>query len=283
MLSGCLAACSLPFPQWGANSDLEVRLPTPPPAWEPLGALAFSIVVPGRQSGEPPPSLRVDAGAPSIRLTIEKEFNLPILAYPLLEGRSDLLKPAGAVFPFSLDEHGRLELSYREGFLAELLFPLYGKNDLITAVNVARLSEAIWERSSGDPWSLDRRKILVTLAYGSMRSDRISLLPAFDLSIRARPGVWVAGDPFRASLVVGPEHPRLDLDRMPTDVHRFFRVGDPASSKPTSAEHRGSASVGARPAVMWVPPPLERIDLVVDEDGWLSVDSATGDAESGRW
>lgn len=283
VLLGGLAACSLPIPQWGTNSELEVRLPAPPPAWEPFGALAYSIVLPAPQPGQPSPSLRVDAGARSIHLTIEKSINLPILAYPLLQGRADLLRPAGGVFPFSLDERGRLELSYRDGFLAQMLFPLYGKNDLIAAVNVERLSEAIWERSLGDPWSVDRERILVTLVYGTMRSDRISLLPAFSLSISAHPGIWIAGDPFRAPLTVPLDSRAFELDRLPTGIHHFFRVSEDATTESKSITGRGASDLGAEPRVMWMPPPLERIDLIVSEDGWLSLDSTTGDAESGRW
>lgn len=270
---GCLTGCSFPVPQWGSSSELEFVLPSTPAAWSGFGALDYSIVLPPRAGGGASPAARVAAGVENVQLTLEKGINLPVLAYPILDGRTDLLKPAGAIYPSSLDDRGRLVLSYRDGFLAELLYPLSASEELISSLNVERLREEIWTRSQGDPWLLDREEILIALAYGNMRSDKISLLPSFDLSISAPVALWVAGDPFRAPCTAAAEHPELELAGVAAGVHHFFRVELPAEA----AANAGTLSV------LPAPPRHERIDVVVSEGGWMSLNSTTGDVESGRW
>lgn len=256
-----LGACSLPLPPWGARPQLEVVLPPSPDAWKPFGKLSYLLVLPPEAAGGEARTLQWDAGGPPPRLSLAKRCNLPLLAYPLLAGRSDLLKPAGALYPISLDERGRLRFSFRDGFLAGLLFPLSGETDLLASINASRLGEEIWERSQGDPWIIDRERILKTLAYGTMRSDRITPLPAYDLTIRPVTGGWISADPFRAPVEAEDGAAALALGSLPLGVHHLLRAGPAASG-------------GAAP---------ECLDIEVSGTGWLWMDSITGDGGDGRW
>lgn len=248
----CLFIGCAPLPQWGKQIELHLLLPPPPSQWACFGALDYLILVPEPSEEEPFTTVRVPAGSNAVRLTVGKRTNLPLLAYPLLEDRPDLLRPSGGVYPLDLEKGDVVRLSYRDGFLAELLLPMCAAGDLLEALNVSRLRRETWDRSLGDPWSLDREAILETLLYGSMRSGRIRRRPSFELSIEVPAGTWVAGNPFIAPILAPPARPLLELHGLPTGVHRFFRNDD-------------------------------RIDVAVTEQGWLSVDRATGAAESGRW
>lgn len=253
---GLLVGCSDVLPKWGRRIEIEIIVADPVAPWDRLGALDHLIVLPTVRGDDTTSESRVVAGQGSLRLTIEKRTNLPILDYPLIAGRSDLLRPAGAVFPLDLEGRGRISTSYREGFLAELLVPVSATGELLEAVNVRRLRREIWERSSGDPWRLDRDAILQTLMFGAMRSDRIRARPCFDLSLEARAGTWVSGDPFYGPIVVGSEQPVLALRGLPSGAHRFFRVDDDM---------------------------VERIDVEVTDSGWEWMDVLTGCGGSGRW
>jgi len=244
----------MPNPKWASTVEVEVLLAPPPAAWRELGSFGHLVLLPSDDATAVVVEVETESGEKSLRIRIEKRTNLPILDYPVFAGRTDLLKPAGGIYPLSLDERGRLRMSYREGFLAEMLFPVSRAGELLEAVNTERMSREIWDRSAADPWVIDREAILGTLLYGSMRSDRIRRRPSFDLSFDAAPGTWFGDDPFLGPFFVDSEQSSIELKGIPTGVHRFYR------------SHEGA---------------FDRIDLMVREDGWLLV--TTGAVGSGRW
>ncbi|HUX20249.1 MAG TPA: hypothetical protein VMW69_03350 [Spirochaetia bacterium] len=282
------SSCSLPLPHWWRSIEVELSLPDQPKWWSNLGAISYLIVMenpPGNQS-----TLSLESGAAQAHVHITKGGPVPVLAYPLVGGRSDLLRPAGGIFPFSLDDRGALVLSFEDGFLSELLMPVTRAGDLAGALNIARLQSEIWERSEGDPWVLDRDAILGTLVYGAMSSNRIKNLAAFRLEIEATPGLWYSGDPFRGPVVVTPELKIFDAGELPVGVHHFFLHGDDgpelelSAAKGASVAPRGEIPVLTTRAVSSSHmAAITRLDLMIDEVGWLSVNSVTGDVASGRW
>lgn len=249
-----LGASSCYLPQLGNQIELEVVVAPQPAPWERFGPLDHLIVAPAAAGGAV--EARVAAGQGSVRLKIEKRTNVPVLDYPLLAGRRDLLKPAGAVYPIDLEKRGRILTSYRDGFLAELLVPVSSAGELLGAVNVRRLRREIWERSNGDPWQLDREAILQTLLFGIMRSDRIRARPCFDLSLEANPGTWACGDPFFGQVVVDSDRSLMVLEDLPIGAHHFLRVADEM---------------------------YEQIDLQVNEAGWEWMNAATGCGGYATW
>ncbi len=295
---GLCAGCSL----LGDSVEVDILLPDPPPQWEPIfraeESPSFLVRAPGR--GRLPQELLVSApargcGEPACRLALPKRANLPILAVPLIQGRTDLLRPAGGFFPSGLGEDGRLTLTWREGFLASLLLSLAERGSLIEAVNARRLGEEIARRCGGDPWSLDREAILTHLALGSFRADRIKQLAARPLVLHAAPeSRWVEGDPFRPELQADPLG-ALRLEGVTPGFHAYFRVDAAAASKavanPEAAgvaaaglpDGAGGSEAAANPEAAAVAAALERLDLSVSDEGWIARDAATGAAESGRW
>jgi len=257
-LSAALGGC-----RWDSGGgelvSVEVLIPEPPPAWSACGSLDYRICFPAAAASgegriESVDLQRSGADAP-IDLQIPKRTNLPLLLYPIPSGsgRADLLRPAGAVFPYSLTAEGRLAFRYEEGFLADLLFPVSRQVGLLEAVNVPRLRSEIREKSEGDPWGLDRGAILETLIYATMRSSRIRMLPRYSLSIPAAAGGWFWGDPFRAAV---ESDGRLSLSEVPAGTHALLRMSGDMSSY---------------------------LLLEIDERGWSSFETATGAGESGRW
>ena len=249
-----LGGCSFPMPGFGRTARLTVRVPPPPPAWEGLGRLSYRVTAFG-PDGEIESEL-LEKDARQAVLAIEKGVPIPLLAYPLIDGRSDLLRPAGGVFPIDLDRHGTLELSYRNGPLAQLLIPIVQNEALARSISVPRLRNEIWERSDGNPWLVDREAILETLLYGVMRSDRIRQLPAFVLQGRFSPGLWISGNPFEEGFAFGGAEPLLVELTLPVGMHHYFRPGPKGS---------------------------ERIDVEIDEAGWTILNEISGSAEFGSW
>lgn len=255
ILAGALlCGCSFPKPPFGRNIELAIRLPPPPAAWEPLGRLSYRLVAFG-PDWEAESEL-LEQGTRQAFLSIEKGGPIPVLAYPVIGGRADLLRPAGGVFPLTLDPHGILELSYPNGPLAALLVPVIQNEALARSVNIPRLRAEIWERSGGNPWLIDREAILETLLYGVMRSDRIRNLPEFVLETSLSPGSWVSDNPFEGTVEIGGAAPRSVELALPGGIHHYFLAG------------RGAA---------------ERIDVEIDEEGWTVLNRISGSAEFGSW
>jgi len=258
------AGCSL----FADSIEVVIVLPAVPPAWEPIlraeGSPSFLVRAPGRgrqlQEVLLPAPLSIQA---TCRLKLPKRANLPVVAVPVVQGRSDLLRPAGGLFPAALSDGGKLSLSWEDGFLAALLLTLAERGQLLEALNARRLSEEIERRCAGDPWSLDQGAILTLLSLGSFRADRIKILPLRSINLHCAPGSrWVEGDPFRSSHQADALG-ALSVDPIVAGFHAYFRVDGPAPE---------DGSLG-----------LERLDIAVTDEEWLARDSLTGVAGSGRW
>lgn len=249
-----LGGCSFPKPGFGWTVELAIRLPPPPLTWKELGRFSYRIATFG-PDWETESEL-LEQGTREAVVTIEKHSPTPLLAYPVIDGRADLLRPAGGVYPFTLDSHGTLELSYRDGPLAQLLIPVVQNEALARSISVPRLRSKLWERSDGNPWLIDREAILETLLYGVMRSDRIRALPTFVLEASFPSGVWVSGNPFENTIEVDGGEPRPVELVLPAGTHHYVLAG---------------------------PEGGERIDVEIGEEGWTVVDGISGSAEFGSW
>ena len=275
LAAACLPGCERLALVLENRVEVGVELPARPQAWARMGPLGYRIIVPP-SGGDPgmtvelPPigdraaarpagfDLAPEGSAAAARLIIPKRMNLPLLAYPIPGGceRTDLLRPAGAVFPYSLAPDGCLVFRFEDGFLADLLTAVCGQGELLSAVNVPRLRDEIFEKAASDPWILDRGAILETLVYATMRSSRIRLLEHHSFDVPAREGEWVWGNPLRKGVTTSEGV--LPIVELPVGTHVLFHAA-------------GGSNIE------------DRILLRLDERGWQWLDVLTGSAGSGRW
>ncbi len=141
-----------------------------------------------------------EKGAGRFELTVPKE-RITAVSYEVSPLPGLWLKAAGGVYPLHREPNGTLSVSYENGYLAELLHDLLGRNPgAVRNLNIGRLEREILERSDGNPWQLDREAILRRLSSGSMRADAIRLLPATAVKLELLDGAWISLNPLEPPL-----------------------------------------------------------------------------------
>jgi hypothetical protein len=158
------------------------------------------------------------------RLTLRKEFNNPLLMYPECGGGDFSLRPAGAVFPYSLDGSGRLVFSWEDGPAASVLLRLAAAGVTTAYINGARLMSEMRERSEGRVWDLDTDRISEELAEAYFRADYIRVKDRFPSAIADCPGRWLSADPFTAALEADAAG-NLILGDLCRGTHRYWNPG----------------------------------------------------------
>ena len=169
---------------------MEIVLPSLPPEWEEYP------VTPGYILSYTSPEdlemeIEVPASAETVTVTLEKGNNKPVLFTPGFHATRHFLKPAGALFPLQCNEQGQLPLTWDDGFLADLFLSLDTEEFPIEHLGGTRFSETIGEKGEGDPWSLDKERIVQTLRFYSFREDYISRLPDRALEISLSRGWYL--------------------------------------------------------------------------------------------
>ena len=224
--SHCLLSCGV----FGPLAQVDVLIPTPPLHWiQAFPDLGFRLVFPdaaGRAQ-----EVRVSDPGKPVRINCSKTGNTPILAYPCTardtgeeNGRAGILRPAGGMYPGSLDESSprpTLVLDWRDGAVATVLSRLLSLGRDTSLVNAARLAK--YFREAEDPWKLDLQRIEEELAAGKFTAYDIDPLPCRDVYLKARAGEWFMESPFSAatSLV---EEGTLNLPGVSLGMHGLFSV-----------------------------------------------------------
>ena len=198
--AGCLSCvlffgCSL-----AGGVTIEVVLPPLPQAWEeypesPGYILSYMSSGYGRVELEVPPS------AESVSIYLEKGSNSPLLLTPFFKEKRYSLCPAGALFPLHTTGRNLLPLSWEEGFLAELFCDLETTAVYKEHINSTRMSEVIKETGGGDPWGLDKDRIIQALRFHSFRQDQVSPMPTFSVDVFLQKGVYLWNNPFFSSVI----------------------------------------------------------------------------------
>jgi hypothetical protein len=147
-------------------------------------------------------------------IEIEKGSSVPITCYP-----SGYLKPAGAILPMDLKNMDKLQLSWNQGFLAELLLQLIEKGIRIEGINIPRLMDEINTESQGDPWSIDKEKLSDAIIYNSLSIYKIKK-ENFQIITIPITGTWISDNPFFPVSVSNVQN-ELIIEDIYRGLHRF--------------------------------------------------------------
>ncbi len=116
-----------------------------------------------------------------------------VLAYPV--GRWGELKPAGFIVHGNLSAHNCM--TWDEGFAAECTAFFLAAGAGSEDFNFTLFQEKLMEKTEGNPWCLNRDRIIYALSYGIFNMNYIKKSESHTLSIPV-PGsdcTWYAGTP----------------------------------------------------------------------------------------
>ena len=145
----------------------------------------------------------------SADIEIEKE-TVPFAAYPYLKEeykkRQIYFKPAGAVFPENYDS-GEIELSFINGFAAEIILNLSEKGADFSSFNIARFEDVLEEKSGGNPWRVSDTVVLYALSAGIFNSNHVTLRQSFNIGLSDcfLEGCWLFADPLESKIINAPD------------------------------------------------------------------------------
>jgi len=232
-----LTACSLPPTP---SEEITILFPELPAFTAAFGPAEYRVSWFGEEGRLV--ELRSGAGAGSIRLTLPAKPSLPIRAEPLFGGNGGLVLPAGGLYPHDLGPGGSLPLAWENGFAAEILLQAERQGFPSSAFNAERFFREIRARGGGNPWNLNRTRILETLAGLSFRADRITKAKLHRLRIAGLDGEWFSWNPLLASFDFAGEGD-ADFGSFPAGFHRFFRTG--------ATESRLDVDIGDDGSMVW--------------------------------
>ncbi len=243
MLSG---SCSL----YSFTDTIIIDLPAVPAIWEPTIATE-GITLSYLAGDDTIRSVDLAAGTRHAELRIPKRSVVSVVAVFRTADASAVLMPAGAVYPWHVSDSDRLSLSWQHGFVSSVLLSCTASR--AQAVNVAKLTDIVLERSSGNPWILDPAILRKAIEMGQLDSRSISKLSVFDLEVLGASGRWVSGNPLDTSILESSGSTLL-LSGLPEAVHSFFCIDSG-----------------------------ERVDIAADTDGWAVVFPNRGTGSTGMW
>jgi hypothetical protein len=232
------------------TDTIVVDLPEPPEVWR--GVITIEGIVLEYLVGEDTiGSVSLEPEILSTTLRIPKLSVLPVVAIYHTDAPAAALLPAGAVYPWHLSEDGRLKLEWGHGFISSVFLSCTPPR--AQAVNVARLTDAVAQRSFGNPWILDPSKLRGAIERGQLGSRSLSKLPVFDLAIPSVEGRWISGNPLDPTITESSGSGLVFLS-VPQGVHSFFGIDT-----------------------------RERIGVQADLEGWAVVFSSRGVGSTGSW
>ncbi|MGA2478628.1 MAG: hypothetical protein ABSG63_07765 [Spirochaetia bacterium] len=210
------------------EADLGIVLPAPPEHWQrAFSNLEARIVFPDA-TGRIREVDVSDWDAPG-GISCPKTGTTPVLAWPRTcgsgeqgQGGHGRLRPAGALYPFSLRGDGRtLELTWAEGAAGYVLMLLRSGETDCSRFNAQRLSTYI--RGHADPWDLDLEGIAQKIAGGDFTAFDIDSLPCRDQVVKPGPGEWFLESPFR-DVLAADELGEVTLCGLSDGVHALFSI-----------------------------------------------------------
>jgi hypothetical protein len=215
--------CALP---WTPTEEITILFPELPVRASVFGPPEYRISWFGEEGRLV--ERRTGMGSGGLRVALPARSSLPVLAVPLFGGKRDLLLPAGGLYPHDVVPGGFLPLTWENGFAAGILVLAEDRGFPVNAFNAERFFREIRARGGGNPWMLDRARILETLAGLSFRADRIVKAKRHPLRIPGLGGEWVSWNTLLEPFLFGDEE-YADFGYFPSGFHRFFRSGDTGS------------------------------------------------------
>lgn len=194
------------------NRTVTVSFPKEHPPWfqdsnNPTGKVFYSGVSGSIES-------TVIEWNDNFKIEIEKGSSIPIACYP-----SGYLKPAGTVLNIDIVPGQNLQLTWEDGFLAEILLDLIKKNIPIEHLNISRLANEIQIESEGDPWSIDRELLMDAIIYNSLSVYKIKSGELQEMTIPTV-GEWISDNPFYPHILSYMEE-EIFLEGIYPGLHRF--------------------------------------------------------------
>jgi hypothetical protein len=215
---------------FGPAADLTVVLPALPAHWRAAFPDLKLAVVLTDPSGK---ERRVTgiAGDSTLSIACPKRTNTPILAWPLSSrdgirgpGEPGYLRPAGALYPLSLDSGAAgptLMITWEQGPLAVLMSRLAAAGRDVSLFNAERLDSYL--RKHPDPWMLDLDAMAQRIADGSFTAYDIDCLPTRDIRFAPGPGTWFFESPF-AGIVTAADDSAVDMPGVSLGQHALFSL-----------------------------------------------------------
>ncbi|MBI9101981.1 MAG: hypothetical protein JEY99_06160 [Spirochaetales bacterium] len=204
-LYSSLTGCSCPLNE----RAVHLVLPELPDSWESFHeVITFRIIYPGEDGKRRTLEGVLPGDEPVV--IIPKQANYPILAQPCFTPSnipSGGMRPAGGLYPEALNEQTFFRLTWADGFLAECMLEIGEKTGWETGINSSKLRRTILDVSSGDPWYIEKRKLLRPLLYGRFYGGFVSGASQYPVVIpgnisgsinedfREEKFEWAIGDP----------------------------------------------------------------------------------------
>ncbi|MCX7788483.1 MAG: hypothetical protein N2442_12400 [Spirochaetes bacterium] len=206
----------------GQEETVSCLLPQFPRSWLGRGlADGFEIVY--TQNGK---EVRhsVSSGSGTIELSLSLGQRTPLVVYPYMNGRSGKvsLYPAGGLYP-DFFRSSILLIQWEDGFAAETLLVAARGGFPLDSFNCARFFEEARKRGGLNPWELNQKQVLETLASGSFRADRIVLKKKFSIALTLSTGDWFSKNLLEPSFTVGEEGIAF-IQGLPWGIHHYWSL-----------------------------------------------------------
>jgi hypothetical protein len=206
--------------------EVTIVFPPIPAAWAgKFQSFDYTIEYPNENGGIEKVFYSTDSR--EIRIRIAKMGYVPILCTPIANGIE--LYPCGSVFPFgeinTTNGTTTCHLSWELGFVSEILSTLIERGYDINALNVPRLITEIETKAEGDPWKLDKTKLMEGLVSGEFSVYDIDSLQCGYIEISPVSGIWLSVNPFQ-SPVTAREDGTIAIENLTYGFHRFVGAQD---------------------------------------------------------
>ncbi len=209
---------------FSAETSVNIALPEIPAKMKArLGEPYYVIEYPDDRCGIR--KAYAGAGAGSVSVTVPKTGIVPVLCTPCTERVS--LFPGGCVIsPETADtEQGGYAFSWELGFAADVLLSLVERGFDISAINARKLVDEIDSRAQGDPWALDRAKLMNGLVSGDFTVYCIDPLDVKTVVLSTLSGRWLPVNPLKQAVSANDDG-TLQLENLTIGFHRFLNANN---------------------------------------------------------
>ena len=179
-----LAACSL-FDS--KSAELTFHIPELPEEMRQLEVTSWKVVVTSVDDHK-----EFTAHGDSFKASVPVSGITAVLAYPM--GDWGTLKPAGFIVHGNLKAHNYM--TWDNGFAAECTAFSLAAGAGSENFNFTLFQEKLMEKSEGNPWCLNRDRVIYALSYGIFNMNYIKKAESHALSLPLPgTGTWCSGTP----------------------------------------------------------------------------------------